>query len=170
MKKLFLLLIIPVIMFGCNTPKHINKMKVKYCRDFTSIIVKDSLIKIPVYYSDSAFLQLYLACDSNGQIIQIEKEVLQGKISTLESSLSNNRVTVHSRTIIHDTLYKTITNTIEKSGTIIYKEKPFNQWVGFRLIGFWVLLLIILFYLFYRIFKRKISGFFSAINKTDRLT
>lgn len=157
MKKTIILITALFIIAGCNTPKRINRLKARYCHDYTITTVKDSLIKIPIYYTDSAFMQLFLACDSNGQIYQTNAEYWQGKYSSLESRLVDNKVYVHNTVKIRDTVTKIVTNTVKVTGANIYKEKPFSQWVSFRLIGFWVLLAVIVIYLVLRYLKGKFS-------------
>jgi len=159
-KVLFALTVISAIMinYSCMTSeKRINKFKRLHCKDFTTTIVKDSLIKIPIYYTDSAYMSLFLACDSNGQIYQIEKETLQGKISTLESRLTDNKVYITSKVKVTDTVVKIVTNTIEKTGANIYSEKPLKTWQKVCIWGFFIFCGVSILYIVWRLFKMKIK-------------
>lgn len=110
------------------TEKRANRLKKQLCHEFTTTIIKDSIVKVPIIYNDTALLELYLECDSLGNVLQVEKTTLNGKITTLQSELINNKVFVHSYTKVHDTVKITTTNTKVVAGTNIYTQKPLKTW------------------------------------------
>lgn len=137
MKKLTFLLVAALLLSGCMTQKKIDRFRAIYCQQFTDTIIKDRPIKIPIYYNDTALLELYMACDSLGNVYQTEKNTLNGRIITLESKLADNKVTVYSRVKIHDTVYIHVTDTIVKSGITIPVEKPIKGWKKFQVNTWW---------------------------------
>jgi len=158
MKKITTLLLVALLMSGCMTSeRRIEKFKRIHCKDFSTTIVKDSIIKIPIYYEDSAAMQLWLACDSLGNVYQTNSAYWHGKYTEVQSALKSNVVYVKTKVTIHDTIKEIVTNTVTKSGANIYTNK-LNSYQKFCTWAFPILAIIILLYLFWRLyFKKKLT-------------
>ena len=161
MKKVIILLVTALLLSGCMTPKKIDRFRAIYCQQFADTIIKDRPIKIPIYYNDTALLELYLECDSLGNVYQREKNTLNGKITTLQSELQNNKVTVYSRVKVHDTVYIHVNDTIVKSGVKVEVEKPITGFKKFKLNTWWYSVLFNIFVLLFAAYfiYRKINFF-----------
>jgi len=155
MKKAIILILISVFAFGCMTEKRANRLRSQLCQQTSTTIIKDSLIQIPIYFDDSAYMQLYFACDSIGNVYQKDAIYFKGKYTTLQSTLNNNSISVVSKVIVKDTVYKTVTNTIKEKGSIVYKKFEPNRYQNFIMIGFWIELILIILYILYRLLKSK---------------
>lgn len=148
---------------GCMTPKKINKFKQIYCTDSVTVQIKDNIVKVPVYYSDSAFMDLFLECDSCGTVYFNSWQEANGKYIELKKKLEDNKLTVVSYVRIHDTVQVITHDTIVKERVKVKEvtnEAGIWQrakiWLSGALIG--AVFAVILF-LFYR-FKNKIIGIF----------
>jgi len=159
MKKITTLLLVAMLMSGCMTERKQNRLKKLLCNEFSTTIVKDSIIKIPIYYEDSAAMQLYLWCDSLGNIHQSEKTTLQGKISALEARLTDNKVYIRSTTKVTDTVLKTVTNTKTIQGANIVTEKPKTWWQKTCGIGFPICIALFVLWLIWRLWLKKKFSF-----------
>jgi flagellar biogenesis protein FliO len=148
---------------GCMSAKKINKFKQIYCTDSVTVQIKDNIVKVPVYYSDSAFMDLFLECDSCGTVYFNSWQEANGKYIELKKKLEGNKLTVVSYVHIHDTVQVITHDTIVKERVKV--KEVTNEvgmwqrakiWLSGALIG--AVFAVILF-LFYR-FKNKIIGIF----------
>jgi len=150
---------------GCMSAKKINKFKQKYCKDSVSVVIKDRIVKIPIYYSDSSMLEVYLQCDSLGNIYYTNWKQIEGKYSDLQAALKDNVLTVKNYVTIYDTAHVIVTDTVkfQQENVITNKlTKSQSFWVR---TGKWsfsiaiILLVIAIVYTFFR-FKSRILGIF----------
>ena len=158
-------------MSGCKlTENQIKRFQNEYCpeKDSTSTVITNTIVSEPVWYMDSTYFNLWLGCNENNEVYIKKSETYQGKYTTLQSKLDSLSVLhVKTKTIIHDTVYipvsdtifwrfktrKIITNELNKSQAFYYR---FGKW------SFWILIVavvIALVYTFFK-FKSKILGFF----------
>ena len=165
MKKLLIFTILAVLFTGCWTEKKINKFKLIYCKDSVSVQIRERLVEIPITVMDSTMLRLYMFCDSNNHVVYSRMEMYQGKYTQLQAILDNNRLTVSGKTIVHDTLRMTVTDTLRFEGARIETNNLTKGQTMWILIGKWtisvmsILILIALVLLFFK-FKSGIIEFF----------
>ena len=94
-----------MVFSSCMTEKKINKFKEVYCGP-AIVIIKDSLIKVPVINpADSTLLELWLECDSCGNVYYSRYNYYEGKWLEAEAKLKDN-------VIKYVSIYKTKTDTI----------------------------------------------------------
>jgi len=150
---------------GCMTPKKINKFKELYCKDSISVVIKDRIVKVPVNITDSSSLDLWLECDSIGQVYYKNWQYIKGQYTALKVQLDKNKMQITGTAIIHDTVDRIVTDTIIKSQTKIVKneltkaQQTRQAWFWYFLIEHILLILLILTYTFFK-FKTKILAFF----------
>lgn len=113
---------------GCMTPKKINEFKQIYCRDSVSIQIRDNVVNVPVYYSDSAFMELWLECDSCGTVYFNSWHELDGKYIELKKKLENNVLKVVSYISIRDTVEVITHDTIVKETVKIEHPGKVTWW------------------------------------------
>lgn len=152
---------------GCMTPSKINKFKDRYCKDSVSIQIKDRVVKVPIYYSDSSMLEIWLQCDSLGNIYYTNWKQIEGKYSDLQAALKDNVLTVKNYVTIYDTAHIIVTDTVKfqqanTTTNILTKGQQLRQQIFWCfLIEHILFILIALVYTFFR-FKSKIIGFFKG--------
>ncbi len=152
MKKLLLFCFVVISLSGCWTEKKINRFKDIYCIDTKDSVYIEKLVKIPVYYSDSSGIEMWLRCDSIGEVLIYQKNTLQGKYTTLKDSLKNNKLTIYGRVYIRDTIIKTDTIIRTKESAVIEKTtNVIKGWQYFFLYSGGLLWLILLIYSLYRL-------------------
>lgn len=151
---------------GCMTPSKINKFKQQYCKDSVSIQIKERVVKVPIYYSDSSMLEIWLQCDSLGNIYYTNWKQIEGKYSDLQAALKDNVLTVKNYVTIYDTAHISVTDTVkfqQANVTTNVLTKTQSFWVR---TGKWsfsiviILLVIAVVYMFFK-FKNKLLAFFT---------
>ena len=150
---------------GCMSAKKINKFKQKYCKDSVSVVIKDRIVKMPVLYQDSAMLDLWMECDSCGNVYFNSWQEANGKYIELKKKLEGNKLTVVSYVHIKDTVFTTVHDTIKyQQANVVTNELTKGQAWWIRT-GKWsfsiaiILLVMALVYTFFR-FKSRILGIF----------
>lgn len=119
---------------GCMTAKRIEKFKGIYCCDSISVQFKEKVVKIPVFYSDSSMFELYLQCDSIGNIYYTKWKQTEGKYTDLQATLQNNVLSGKVYIKIHDTI-KTVQHDTIKYNQVV---KVTNQLTTGQ--SFWLVL------------------------------
>lgn len=152
---------------ACMTPKKVNKFKELYCRDSVSVVIKDRIVKIPINVTDSSSLDLFLECDSIGNVYYKKWQYVKGQYTALKVQLDKNKMQITGTAIIHDTVEKIVTDTSKFQQVVIKTNeltKSQNFWIR---TGKWsfsitlILIVIALVYTFFR-FKSKIIVFFKG--------
>jgi len=145
----------------------------KTCEPIT--IVKDSIrteikavpVEIPVYYEDSTYALLWLACNENNEVIIKQSEFYKGKYADILSKLEAGKLTFKTKTIIKDSILyiSRDTNTYNSHKETI-KVNELTKGQQNRQTGFWCfvvehifLILALLVYIYVR-FKKSILGMF----------
>lgn len=169
---LLILALIAVTLFllstqSCMTAKKINRFKELYCKDSVSVVIKDRIVKIPINVTDSSSLDLFLECDSIGNVYYKKWQYVKGQYTALKVQLDKNKMQITGTAIIHDTVEKIITDTSKFQQVVIKTNeltKSQNFWIR---TGKWsfsitlILIVIALVYTFFR-FKSKIIVFFKG--------
>jgi hypothetical protein len=151
---------------ACMTPKKINKFKELYCKDSVSIQIKERVVKVPIYYSDSSMLEIWLQCDSLGNIYYTNWKQIEGKYSHLKAKLDSNIIRVKTVFKIRDSIRYTErdTNKYQQANvtTNILTKSQKNQ-----IKAFWWLLAIVIVsitvFILYKIYRLKIKSLVSKI-------
>ena len=150
---------------GCMTEKKINKFKDRYCKDSVSIQIKERIVKIPIYYADSSMLEVYLQCDSLGNIYYTNWKQIEGKYSDLQAALKDNVLTVKNYVTIYDTAHITVTDTNKFQQAKVTTNELTKSQAWWIRCGKWsfsitfILIVAALTYTFFK-FKNKILAFF----------
>lgn len=151
---------------SCNTAKRINRFKEMYCRDSVSVVIKERIVKVPIYYADSSMLEIWLSCDSMGNIYYTNWKQIEGKYTDLQAHLANNVLSVVNYVTIHDTIERIVTDTVKfqqaNTTTNILTTAQKNQ-----IKAFWWLLAIVVVsitvFILYKIYRLKIKSLVSKI-------
>jgi hypothetical protein len=150
---------------GCMTPSKINRIKQQYCRDSVSIQIKDRIVKVPIYYADSSMLEIFMQCDSIGNIYYTNWKQSEGKYSDLQAALKDNVLTVKNYVTIYDTAHVTVTDTVKfqqanSVTNILTNGQQLRQTIFWCfLVEHILLFLITIVYTFFK-FKTGIINFF----------
>jgi len=135
---------------GCMSAKQIERFKGQYCKDSTSTVINNIPVEIPVYYEDSTYSYLWLACNDLNNIIIEQSEYYQGRYTDLLTKLDSNKLTIKVKVKIHDTIIITRHDTIKFTHVIKPVEKPLKQsqafWIVFGKIFACVIAALILFF------------------------
>lgn len=158
MKKT-IIIILAVLLTGCMTPRKISRFKSIYCIDSVSVQIKKNIVKVPVYYSDSSMFELFMACDSLGNIYWNKWKETDGKYTDLQAYLENNKLTVTNYVKIHDTIKITEHDTIKFEQVIKEVEKPFKKIDSFTLVCGYILWGLVLIAILYFVVKYLIKRF-----------
>ena len=151
---------------GCMTERKINKFKELYCKDSVSVQIKERIVKIPIYYADSSMLEVYLQCDSLGNIYYTNWKQIEGKYSDLQAALKDNVLTVKNYVTIYDTAHITVTDTNKFQQANITTNILTNAQKN-QIKAFWYLLVIVVIFItifiLYRIYRLKIKSLISKL-------
>jgi hypothetical protein len=151
---------------GCMTPSKINKFKQQYCKDSVSIQIKERVVKVPIYYSDSSMLEIWLQCDSLGNIYYTNWKQIEGKYSDLQAALKDNVLTVKNYVTIYDTAHIIVTDTVKFQQENVITNKLTKSQKN-QIKAFWWLLAIVIVsitvFILYKIYRLKIKSLVSKI-------
>lgn len=149
--------LIAVMLFGCKTPQPtVQQVPIQYKE---RIVERQVPVVVP---ADSSALFALFACDSMNQVILKELDEQKGKA---QSSVNFNAGKLTYKLIFkHDTIYKTVTDTILSKEVPVIIEVPkevnhLTRWqIGQMHIGR-LFLTLLMAYGFYRLIKWKFSRF-----------
>lgn len=176
-KTIVVLLITTIIFQSCWTEKKIERFKKLYCKGETthsdSTVTTTTTIKTPhdsTFYLDkiNSLTNAIFECDKNGQVRlkSLRDSVKNSKVEVTVIPHGNNSFTFQCKIDSQAVSFKyynehTTTNiehkTKDSEKIIVKVEKPYSQWVSFRLIGFWVGWGLIFAYLAYLWLKKKFN-------------
>ena len=151
---------------GCKmSEKQINKFKQEYCKDSVSVVIKERTVKIPVYYADSSMLEIWLQCDSMGNVYYTNWKQIEGKYTQIKGKLDSNIIKVKTILHIKDSVryLERDTNKYQQAQVttnVLTNTQEFWIKAGKWLFSIMIIIFVALFtYLFFR-FKKKILAFF----------
>ena len=149
---------------GCS-----NAWKVGKCTQWgvcktikDSVNIRDSVYYYPMSYdvaSDSGFVQAFFECSDSLQVVARYYEIVNGKYIQMTKELKDGKYTVWAyRPPVHDTIM------VKGKDRTVYRDKVQNietnkltKWQNFLIICGWIgigLLVLILLYVVYRIYKK----------------
>jgi hypothetical protein len=125
---------------GCTRTVYLTKTVTDSTVTSVRYIPRDTLIFLP---PDSAAVQMYLECDSTGQVLLRQVETLNGQLIEARAALTNNVATVSAAVKPAATVEATITDRItdterrhtEAEVTISEVPRPARWW---EKLFFWI--------------------------------
>ena len=154
---------------GCMTEKRINKFKNIYCKDSISVVIKERVVKIPVYYADSSMLEVWLQCDSIGNIYYSNWKQIEGKYIQVKAKLDSNIFKVKTILNIKDSIRYIARDTNKYNATKITtniltdsQKKKIAFANGCIIAGFVLLGLLILATIIF-IYRKKLQTFLQSL-------
>jgi len=149
-------------MYGCKTCEPITIVK-----DSIRTEIKAVPVEIPVYYEDSTYALLWLACNENNEVYIKESKFYQGKYTEILSKLENSKLHLSTKMNIIDSInYISRDTNTYNSHTVTIRVNELTKGQNTRLTLFWcflveniMLLLALLVYIYIR-FKKSIMGMF----------
>ena len=124
---------------GCTRTVYLTKTVTDSTATTVRYITRDTLIQLP---PDSAAVQLYLECDSAGQVLLRQIETLNGQLIEARTGLADNVATVTAAVkpaaTVEAILTDRTTETVQRrsEAEIIIKEVP-RQYRWWEKLFFW---------------------------------
>lgn len=161
--SVLLILILVTGLVSCSTPqKMVAEIPVQYKERIVERLVP---VELP---ADSAILSALFSCDSTNQVILRElsdsKTRGQSQASFIGGKLTYKLIT------LHDTIYMKADSVFIEKDKIIkvpveVKVNELTKWQGFQIVGFRVMAVALLLWLFLKYWKTKISTVFKTLFK-----
>lgn len=158
-------LLLPLLLLGlasCGTPQKlpVTEVPIQYKEKIVERLVP---VEIP---ADSAIIAALFACDSTNQVYL--KELSEKKSGGQSNSAFKDGKLTYKLIIRHDTVF------VQAKDSIIYKEIPvkipvevrvnfLTKWQGFQIVGFRVLAVALVLWLFLKYWKNKVSTVFKTL-------
>jgi hypothetical protein len=124
---------------GCTRTVYVTKTVTDSTSTTVHYITRDTLIQLP---PDSAAVQMYLECDSTGQVLLRQIETLNGQLIEARTGLANNVATVIAAVKPAATVEATLTDRTAETthrrteAEVIIKEVP-RQYRWWEKLFFW---------------------------------
>jgi hypothetical protein len=140
MKHCLLLTACCLLFAGCTRTVYLTKTVTDSTATIVRYIPRDTLIQLP---PDSAAIQMYLECDSTGQVLLRKLETLNGQLIEARAALTDNVATVSAtvkpaaaiETTVTDRVTETERRHIETEVTIREVPRRARWW---EKLFFWI--------------------------------